>query len=85
MTLLALKAFFSKNGMLVAIIAAGLAMFWSYDRSRVNHGRELGSEEARRGTITAGKINARKTEAARARAERLSYRPDGLRDSYFRD
>lgn len=57
--LLMLRAFLSANGFLVAACLGGAALFWTYDSSRLQAGREQERAEVRKGNKQAAIVTDR--------------------------
>jgi hypothetical protein len=68
-----------KRSVVLSLVAGVAAIALTYDRSRVNHGRQL----ERQAIKEKGKLNADRANKARDSVSNLP--ADRLRDKYFRD
>ena len=75
-----LKSFIGGNGLLVALIAGGGLLFWSYDSARVSEGRRLERADADKANAKLAE-NASKARDAVDGADALKR----LRNQYCRD
>ncbi|NDB64665.1 MAG: hypothetical protein EB165_02725 [Euryarchaeota archaeon] len=56
---LIVRTFLSTNGLMVAIAAGLMAVFWTYDSSRVQRGMEIERERTEAANKQAGEISSR--------------------------